>query len=252
MRDPYEIMGVSKNSDDKAIKSAYRKLARENHPDLHPNDKAAENGFKEIRAAYELLKDEEKRAAYERGEIDPDGTPRRSQTFHRTCAAGAPDGKYHDPREIFRNFGGGEIFADLYQSVWFGGRTGGAVCMRGADERYSLDVDFLDAVKGSMKHVSLPEGKRFKVKIPLGSDDGQILRLKGRGGPGLKGGAAGDPLIELHVWPHPAFDRQWLDILLELPVVLHEAVLCSKPIIQKRRTQMAITLPDGDAANAAP
>ena len=102
MLNPYEILGVSKSADDKAIKHAYRQLARETHPDLHPNDKTSENRFKEIKAAYDLLKDSEKRAAFDRSEMDADGMPHPSQTYYRTWAEGSPGGKYHDPDETAR------------------------------------------------------------------------------------------------------------------------------------------------------
>ena len=228
MRDPYEVLGVSRNADDTAIKHAYRKLARETHPDLHPNDKTAENRFKEIQAAYALLKDSEKRAVFDHGEMDADGMPHPSQSYYRTWAEGAPGGKYHDPGETFRNFGGDDIFADLFRSAGLGGRDNGTVRLRGADAHYRLDVNFLDAVKGSQSHLNMPDGKRLKVTIPPASEDGQVLRLKGQGGPGLNGGPAGDAMIELRIQPHPLFRRHGRDILADLPVTLYEAVLGGK------------------------
>ena len=245
MLNPYEILGVSKSADDKAIKHAYRQLARETHPDLHPNDKTSENRFKEIKAAYDLLKDSEKRAAFDRSEMDADGMPHPSQTYYRTWAEGSPGGKYHDPDETFRNFGGDEIFADLFRSAGLGGRNSGTVRLRGADAHYRLDVEFLDAIKGSVSHLSLPEGKRLNVTIPPASADGQVLRLKGQGGPGLNGGPAGDAMIELHIRPHPLFRCQGPDILLDLPVTLYEAVLGGKIEVPTIDGTVTMSVPKG-------
>lgn len=246
MRDPYDVLGVPKTADDKAVKNAYRKLARESHPDLHPNDKAAEDRFKEVQAAYDFLSDKDKRAAYDRGEIDAAGAPRGTHTFYRNYAEGAPGGRYHDADEVFGNFGADDIFKDLFRSAGFrGGRGSGTIRMRGADMRFRLDVDFLDAVKGAERRLALPDGKRLKVKIPPGSEDGQTLRLKGQGGPGMNGGAAGDAFIEIHVRPHPTFQRKGRDILVDLPITLDEAILGAKIEVPTIDGQVTMSVPAG-------
>ncbi len=242
MRDPYDILGVSKTADDQAIKSAYRKLARQNHPDLHPNDKAAEERFKEIQGAYDLLQDKDKRAAFDGGTMEADGTPKQTHGYYRTWAEGAPGSRYHDPGEVFGQFDADDIFADLFRSA---GGGGGSAHRRGADARYGLDVDFLDAVKGGVKHLTLPDGKHLKVTIPEGSEDGQVLRLRGQGAAAAQGGESGDALIELRIKPHPSFRRQGHDILLELPITLYEAVLGAKIEIPTIDGPVAMTVPKG-------
>lgn len=222
MRDPYEILGVSRSADDKTVKAAYRRLARQNHPDLHPGNKAAEERFKDIQAAYDLLGDKAKRGAFDRGEIDAEGKP---HAFRQAWNQGPSGGTQFDADDLFGRFGGDDIFADLFGGAARPGGMRGTIRMRGADARYSLEVDFLEAAKGCVKRLGLPGGKHIDVTIPAASEDGQVLRLKGQGGPGLGGGPAGDALIELRVKDHPLFRRQGDDILVELPVTLYEAVL---------------------------
>ncbi|TVR98243.1 MAG: J domain-containing protein [Rhodospirillales bacterium] len=238
MRDPYQVLGVAKGADIKAVKKAYRKLAREFHPDLHPGDTQAETRFKEVAAAYDFLSDAEQKAKYDRGEIDASGTPKAERRFYRTYAEGDTGTRYHDPREFFRDFQDADIFAEV-----FGGAR--AARARGTDIRATLEIGFLDAVNGAVKEITLPDGKRVKLTIPPGSEDGQVLRLKGQGGPGMGDGPAGDVNIELKVKPHPVFRRDGRDIHSEVPVTLAEAVLGGKVDVGTVDGTVSLSVPKG-------
>jgi DnaJ-class molecular chaperone len=243
MRDPYEVLGVAKGADIKDVKKAYRKLARDLHPDLHPGDRKAEDRFKEVASAYDFLSDVEKKARYDRGEIDASGMPRAERTFYRDYAESSSGARYADPREYFRDMEGMDIFADL-----FGGRAGargGAPRMAGGDVRHVVEIDFLDGVNGATRSVVMSDGKHLRVTIPAGSSDGDVLRLKGQGSAGLGGGPAGDLLIELKVRPHPSFTRKGRDIYAELPVTLSEAVLGGKVEAQTVDGPVSLTVPKG-------
>lgn len=253
-RDPYEVLGVSKGADVKAVKAAYRRLARDLHPDLHPGDTKAEDRFKEVAAAYDFLADSEQKARYDRGEIDASGAPKAQRSFYRTYAEGEPGTRYHDPREFFSDAGGvGGVFADL-----FGGRFGREVRsgpQRGADIRTRLDIDFVEAVKGGSREIVLPGSRRLKVTIPPGSTEGQVLRLKGQGQPAPSGGSPGsgssgrgspgDLHIELSVPPHPVLARQGNDIHADLPVTLSEAVLGARIDVPTVDGPVTLTVPKG-------
>jgi DnaJ-class molecular chaperone len=220
-RNPYEVLGVKPTASEKDIRDAYRKLAKRHHPDLNPGNKEAEARFKEIASANDILSDKDKRARFDRGEIDESGAE-RPQPAHswRGFAEGAPGEKYQthniDPEDLEELFG---IFGRAR------GGGGGGVRMRGPDHHFSLTVDFLDAVNGAKKRLELGPDRPLDVTVPAGVRDGQVLRLKGQGGAGIGGGPAGDALIEVHIAPHPLFQRDGDDIRLELPVTLGEAVL---------------------------
>jgi len=244
MEDPYKTLGVAKTATADEIKKKYRKLAREFHPDLHPGDKKAETRFKDVSGAYDLLSDKDKRAAYDRGEIDAGGQPRQDRTFYRNYADGQ-GGRYHDPRDQFGDFAADDVFADLFRRAAGGQGGAGNVKFRGADAHYSLAIDFVAAVKGGAQQLTLPGGKNLRVTIPAGSEDGQVLRLKGQGHPGAGGGPAGDAIIELHVQPHALFSRQGDDIHLELPVSLPEAVLGGRVEVPTVDGPVTMTVPKG-------
>ena len=212
--DPYKILGVPRDATDQQIRAAYRKLAKKHHPDLNPGDKAAEEAFKSASAANELLSDPEKRARYDRGEIDASGAERAPPGFRQGPGGGAG------------GFGGGN-FEDLFASMFEQrGRPSGPA--RGGDARYALTADFLEAVNGATKRLILPDGQTLDVKIPHGTSDGDVLRLRGRGQPGRAGGQPGDALIEISVAPHKFFRREGQNIRMDLPISLHEAVLGGK------------------------
>ncbi|MBO6781787.1 MAG: DnaJ domain-containing protein [Alphaproteobacteria bacterium] len=227
-RDPYEVLGVNRDASADDVRKAYRKLAKENHPDLKPGDREAEERFKEVQAAYDIVGDADKRARFDRGEIDADGHERAEQQFYRHYADAGSDHPYHSA-EGYADFADmGDIFTDLFGHARADGARTRTVRMRGGDIRYTFDVDFLDAAKGTKRRITMPDGRELDLTIPSGLRDGQVLRLKGKGQPGLGGGPAGDALITVHVRPHKLFRREGKDIHIELPIALHEAVLGAK------------------------
>ena len=217
--DPYKVLGVNKDASAGEIQKAYRRLAKKLHPDLNPGNKKAEEQFKEVSAAYALLSDPEKRARFDRGEIDASGQERPQQRYYRDFAdAGAS--RTYSSGAGFADFADEDLFAEIF------GRRGRAnLRMRGSDVHYQLEVDFLDAINGAKRQITLPDGAALEVTIPPGTRDGQMLRLRGKGRPGLGGGPPGDALIEIAVRPHPLFIRKGDDIHVELPIPLDQAVL---------------------------
>ncbi len=242
MKDPYEVLGVQKTDSDAAIRSAYRKLAKRYHPDVNPGKPEAAERFKEISAAYDILSDKEKRARYDRGEIDAAGNevpPQRP--FYRDFGDAAARAKYRADA----GFGAEDLESILAQA--FGGRggagTGRRFSMRGQDEHYQLTLDFLDAVNGTTRRVTMPDGRTLDVRIPAGVQDGQIIRLRGQGGTGLGDGAPGDALVEVTVAPHPVFRREGDDIIVTLPVTLQEAVLGASVEVPTIKGPVRLTIP---------
>ncbi|MDZ4789852.1 MAG: J domain-containing protein [Hyphomicrobiales bacterium] len=231
-KDLYTILGLKRAASDDEIRQAYRKLAKQHHPDKNPGDKAAEEKFKKISAAFAILGSPEKRKRYDAGEIDETGQARQA---YADPGYGGGSGPYEDYADIF-----GEVFGRTR-----GGAGGGRFQMRGMDFRYTLEVDFLEAVNGLKKRVKLPEGDELDVTVPAGVDTGYTLRLKGKGEPGVGGGPVGDALIELKVRLHPYFERQGDDIHLELPVTLYEAVLGAKVEAPTITGRVTLTIPKG-------
>ncbi len=232
--DPYKALGVSKDASAADIKKAYRKIARTSHPDLNPSDTEAEARFKAASAAYDLLKDPDTRARFDRGEIDGSGAEQRQERQYyrdyaeqpgnpyRGAAPGqAPGGGFDDASDIFAEF-----FRQRGQSG--AGFQGQGFDARGNDRRFALEVPFLDAARGGVRRITLPEGATLEVKIPEGTTDGQTIRLRGKGDPGFGKGPAGDALITIAVAAHPFFTREGDDIVIELPITLDEAVLGGK------------------------
>ena len=237
--DPYDTLGVSRDASQKDIQAAYRQRAKQYHPDLNPGNQEAEQKFKELSAAYDILSDAEKRGRYDRGEIDATGAERPQRRYYRDFAdAGAGDGSYQNA-SAFSDFAGDDIFAEF-----FGRRARRNFRMRGPDVRYSMDVDFLDAVNGATRQVTMPDGKTLEIRIPPGARDGQVLRLRGQGMPGEGGGEPGDALIELHVRPHPIFRREGDDIRFDLPISLTEAVLGGKVRVPTPAGPVVVKIPE--------
>ncbi|WP_244500822.1 DnaJ C-terminal domain-containing protein [Methyloceanibacter marginalis] len=226
--DLYSVLGVPKTASAGDITKAYRKLAKKLHPDLNPGDAVAEDKFKQISHAYSILKDPEQRGKYDRGEIDASGQERPQQQYYREYAGGPEGARYHSSAG-FEDIG---AFSDLFGDM-FGGaagmrggrRSGGQFSMRGQDAQYHLDISFLDAVNGTKQRITLPDGGTLDVTIPAGVSEGQVLRLKGKGMPGLGEGPPGDALVEVGVKPHPVFRREGNDIVVDLPISFDEAVL---------------------------
>jgi len=240
--DLYAVLGVGRGAQDDEIRRAYRRLAKELHPDVRPDDPGAGDRFKRVAAAYDILGDATKRRRYDDGEIDAQGEPVR--TYVRNGAgAGWPNG--FGGANGVRDSGVSDIFSDL-----FGGRgaRGPGFSLRGQDVRYTLEVDFMEAVGGARKRVTLPEGGTLDLAVPEGVGDGQVLRLKGKGTPGLRGGENGDALVDIHVRPHPKFKRLGNDILLELPITVDEAVLGGKIEVATISGRVALQIPKGTSS----
>jgi DnaJ-class molecular chaperone len=234
--DPYTVLGVEKGASQDEIQKAYRRLAKKLHPDLNPGNKRAEDQFKEVSVAYDVLGDPDKRARFDRGEIDATGAERPKQHFYRDFAdSGSP----YASDAGFADFAGSEdILSEIFGRA---GRT--TMRMRGPDVHYRLDLDFLDAINGGKRQITLPDGSVLDVNIPPGTRDGQILRLRGKGRPGVGGGPPGDALIEVEVRPHRFFTRKGDDIHVELPVSLSEAVLGGKVEVPTPSGAVTMTVP---------
>ena len=252
--DLYSILGVNKNASESEIKSAYRKLARKYHPDLNKDDKNAAEKFKEVSNAYDILGNEEKRKKYDNNEIDAEGKP---TGFGAGFGAGG-SGTY--------GFGGGNPFGggfrgaggfggaqgfdfssifgdDIFSQFGAGAQGGGKYGARkGQDISYSMRVDFLDAARGAEKKVNIG-GKEVNVKIPAGMQNGQTLRLKGMGTSGLNGGENGDVLITVNIAEHPYFKNDKLDILLNLPISIKEAISGAKITVPTINGKVAVKVP---------
>ncbi|MCV9947398.1 MULTISPECIES: J domain-containing protein [unclassified Rhizobium] len=239
-QDPYELLGVKRDATQKDIQSAFRKLAKKLHPDLNPGDKKAEERFKQISTAYEILSDEQKRGRFDRGEIDITGAERAQRNYYRDYASkSGPGDPYHNSAGFADFSDADDIFASFFSRRSGGGQTRG----RGRDRQFSMEVDFLEAVNGTRTEVKMPNGPALDVQIPPGTRDGQTLRLRGKGEPGIGGGPVGDALIEIRVRPHGFFTRDGDDIRLELPISLSEAVLGGKVRVPTPSGPVNLTLP---------
>ncbi|MCC6717377.1 MAG: J domain-containing protein [Acetobacteraceae bacterium] len=233
MRSPYDILGVTPTASAAEIRTAYRRLAKQKHPDINPGNKNAAEEFAAISSAYALLSDADKRARFDRGEIDATGAevpPQRtywrdhSGAGHHRAAGG------FDPADL----------EELLRQAAGGRRRGPA---RGEDARYTLTVSFMDAALGTVRRLTLPDGKTLDVTIPPGHRDGQILRLRGQGNPGFSGGPPGDALIEIAVAPHRFYRRDGDDISLDLPVTMAEAILGARVAVPTLTGPVTLTIP---------
>jgi DnaJ-class molecular chaperone len=244
--DLYSVLGVAKTASAADITKAYRKLAKKLHPDLNPGDKAAEEKFKQVAHAYSILNDEGKRGQYDRGEIDATGQERPQQRYYREYAGGEDGARYRSTRG-FEDIGEfSDLFGDLFgRGAGPAGRGGARFSMRGQDAQYRLEVDFLDAVNGTKTRIMLPDGESLDVTIPPGVSDGQALRLKGKGMPGMGEGGPGDALVEVGVRTHPVFKRDGNDIVIELPITFDEAVLGGKVEVPTISGRVSATVPPG-------
>ena len=240
--DPYSVLGVKKEATPDEIRAAYRKLAKTLHPDLNPGDRAAEEKFKAVAAAYDLVGDPEKRARYDRGEIDASGTERPRERYYRDFQGPGAEAHSYSTGSGFADFAESE---DILREMFGRGAGGGRMRMRGQDVLYRLPVEFLEAVNGATKRITMPEGGTIDVTIPAGTRDEQILRLRGKGGPGLGGGPPGDALVQIEVRPHTFFSRKDDDIHLELPISLPEAVLGAKLDVPTSTGSVRMTVPKG-------
>ncbi|WP_187969973.1 DnaJ C-terminal domain-containing protein [Aquibium microcysteis] len=256
MRDPYETLGVARTASAKDIKSAFRKLAKKYHPDQNPDDPQAKDRFNAANQAYEIVGDETKRAAFDRGEIDAEGKPRYQgfegaqgdpfAAFRRGAGAGGAGAR--GQRFEFRaggpdgaGFGADDIFSDLFgQAFSRGGAAGAAGAARGgraADTAANLDVTIEEAATAAHVSVAFPNGRKLAVKLPAYVEDGQTIRLKGQGENG------GDALVKLRIRPHPRYRAEGRDLHLDLFVDLKDAVLGAKLPVETVKGRIAVTVP---------
>jgi DnaJ-class molecular chaperone len=250
MRDPYQVLGLTKTASAAEIKSAFRKLAKKYHPDQSKEPKAKDR-FAEIGSAYEILGDEKKRGAFDRGEIDAEGKPRAPQ-FEGFGAS--PGGGGGDFRNFNFDFGAGdagagrgggfdpELFAEM-----FGARSAGRARApaRGEDVAAIVTVPLAMAAGGGSARVDLPTGKTLDVNIPAGVEDGKAIRLRGQGQPGARNGPAGDAIVTVRYAPHPFFKVEGRDLRLDFPITLYEAVLGAKVRLPTLDGAVEMSIPPG-------
>ena len=246
MRDPYEVLGLARAASDDEIKSAYRRLAKQLHPDVNDNDPEVAERFKEVAAAYAILGDAEQRGRYDRGEIDAGGQEKTH--FRYEYAGGRPGGGTGPgagPGGFRFDFGGAGAEDVIREFFGRGRRAGGAPPTRGEDRKFKITVDFLDAALGTTRRISLPTGKTLDVRIPAGIEEGRSIRLKGQGNPGPIGTPAGDALVEVTIRPHAYFARAGNEVRLTLPVTVYEAVLGARISVPTIHGPVQLSVPKG-------
>ena len=240
--DPYKELGVARNASADEVKKAFRKLAKDLHPDKNPGDKASEERFKRITAAFDLLGDKEKRAKFDRGEIDADGREQFRGFGGAGARPGAGPGAGPGGRPGFDNIDLDELFG------MFGGqgRQRGArdYTPKGQDVRATLEISLEDSITGATRRIQFSDGRTLDVTIPKGAGEGQVIRLRGQGAPGRLG-EAGDALIELKIARHPLYRREGADLEMDLPIAFPDAVLGGKVTVPTPEGRVSMTVPAG-------
>ena len=263
MRDPYEVLGVPRTASQDEVKKAYRRLAKKLHPDANKNDARAAVKFAELNAAYEILSDDEKRKAFDRGEIDAEGKP-RFRGFEGVHPGGGGFEGFETftwgPEGVRRSSGGGGGGIDDILKNMFGEHVRGrradfgaqfedfAPRGRGQDVAAHVTITLAEAAKGGARRVHLPNGKEVEVKIPPGLADGQQIRLKGQGYSGPGGGPAGDALITIDIAPHPYLKSEGANLRVDVPITLYEAVLGGKVRVPTLDGAVELAIPPGTSA----
>ncbi|TNE40761.1 MAG: J domain-containing protein [Sphingomonadales bacterium] len=265
MADPYAILGVSRSATEKEIKSAYRKLAKELHPDRNKDNPKAAEKFSQATTAYDLLSDKDKRAQFDRGEIDGDGNPTAPFGFGGGPGGGsyANYGGQGHPGAGGFEFNSGGDFSDIFEGLFGGGRQAGAgfgagagaggfgrsrgrQAQRGANVNYRLAVDFIDAATQAPQRITLQDGKTIDVKLPAGVEQGTQMRLAGKGQPGP--GGAGDAILTIEIRDHSYYTRDGDDIRLDLPITLKEAVIGGKVKVPTVDGPVMLSVPAGSSS----
>lgn len=261
-RDPYQELGVPRTANADEIRKAFRKLAKQHHPDTNPDNKEAEERFKRVSAAFDILGDADKKKKFDAGEIDADG-----RETYRGFAGGqgpwgaSPGGGFSQSRrsaggpfgtENFEGVDLGDILGEMFGGGRGpgGGRGGGfgGFSQRGADVRAKLEIDLEEAIRGGKKRISFSDGRTIDVTIPKGAQEGQTLRLKGQGQSGRSG--PGDALIELAIAPHPIFRREGEVLVMDVPVTVYDAVLGGKVEAPTPDGPVTLTVPKGSNTGA--
>ena len=245
-RDPYLELGVSRSASADDIRKAFRKLAKQHHPDANPGDKAAEEKFKRVSGAFDIVGDEEKRKKFDRGEIDAEG--REQHPFTRGgggFGSGGPGG--WSPRGNAGGPEGVDLNDILGEMFGRGGQRNpggfGGFSTKGQDVRARIDIELEDAIRGTKKRIAFSDGRTIEVSVPKGAQDGQTLRLKGQGAPGR--GGPGDALIELAIRPHPIYRRDGDSLEMDVPITVPDAVLGGKVEAPTPDGNVSLTVPKG-------
>ena len=260
----YEALGVKQGASTSEIKKAYRKLAKQYHPDKNPDDAAAEARFKEISAAYEVLSDESRRKTYDefgeeslRQGFDAEQARTYKQWQRSAGSRGAGFGQGFGAQGFNAQGAGGgfdpqDLFGDLFG---FGRRGAGAsprgnVPLRGDDSRAELTIDFMTAVLGGERSLKFSDGKEIQVRIPAGARDGGSLRLRGQGGAGVAGGPSGDLLLKLHVEDHPLYRREGEDLHIDVPITVGEAMRGGPVVVPTPSGEVKVKVPPGSQSGS--
>ncbi|MDM8009354.1 MAG: J domain-containing protein [Parasphingorhabdus sp.] len=249
MIDPYQALGVAKGASDKEIKSAYRKLAKELHPDKNKDNPKATERFSDVTRAYDLLLDKEKRAQFDRGEIDGEGNPTAPFGFGGGGYQRRPAGQQHDFGNAGADFG--DIFEGLFGGGGvagspFGSRQRSAPPPKGANVAYRLKVEFTAAASLQKQRITLEDGKTIDLSLPKGVEEGTQMRLSGKGRPGP--GGSGDAIVTIHINPHPFYERDGDNIRLDLPISLKEAVEGAKIKVPTVDGPVMLSIPAGSSS----
>lgn len=244
-QDPYLELGVSRGASADEVRKAFRKLAKQHHPDKNPGNKASEEKFKRASGAFDLLGDPGKRKKFDAGEIDADGRETMRGYGGSPYGPGAGQGGGFRSTE-FEGVDLNDILGEMFSGR--GGGRGGGFPSRGADVRARLEIDLEEAIKGGKKRISFADGRTLDISIPRGAADGQTLRLKGLGSPGRAG--AGDALIELAIRPHPIFRREGDALVMDLPVSVPDAVLGGKVEAMTPEGPVTLAVPKGSNSGA--
>lgn len=247
-QDPYQELGVARTASADEIRRAFRKLAKQHHPDKNPGDKVAEEKFKRVSGAFDLLGDEDKRKKFDRGEIDAEGRETMRGFTGEPFGRGGFNGGQGGSSAQFDGVDLNDILGEMFGrgaggggARGFGGFGGGPA--KGADMRARLEIDLEEAILGARKRIGFSDGRTIEVTIPKGAADGQTLRLKGQGSPGRAG--PGDALIELSIRPHPTYRREGEALVMDLPVSVPDAVLGAKVQAPTPEGPVTLTVPKG-------
>ncbi|MDJ0920546.1 MAG: DnaJ C-terminal domain-containing protein [Henriciella sp.] len=241
-KDLYSVLGVSRNADAAELRRAYKRKAKELHPDLHPGDKAKAEAFKAASSAYEILGDEGKRKKYDRGEIDSEGNPKG---FFGQGGGQQPFQRSSHPH----SGGAGDPFEDILSGMFSGGRRRPGPS-KGSDVRYIVDISFEDAVSGAKREMKMADGRVLNVSIPAGVESGQTLRLKSQGQPAKGKGPPGDALLEVNVRKSPVWTKDGVDLRMSVGVPLKTAVLGGSVDVMTPAGDVTLKIPEGSNTGA--